>query len=166
MSARIAPAVQSNGLVDSDRLREALRLIREAGARGITRDELCSGMGDVSLRTVDRAVHLLEEQGARIERSRKGWPSVIFFILRKGPTWDEYISSETRLALRLAGLSLAQTGTLLWQDKLEVLENLASERMSSRDRKVFESLKKAIHVQGGVEDPIESPDILEPLLLP
>jgi predicted DNA-binding transcriptional regulator YafY len=121
-------------------------------------------MGEVSLRTVDRAILLLEAQGARLERLRKGWPSRLFFVLKKGPSWDEHVSTEARLALRIAGLSLAQSGTLLWQDKLDTLERLASERMSNRDRKLFESLKKAIHVQGGVADPIESPDILEPLL--
>jgi predicted DNA-binding transcriptional regulator YafY len=163
MSPRTAPAIETQGLVDPDRLREALRLLREAGPKGITREVLRVEMGDVSLRTVDRTIALLEAQGAQIERLRKGLP-VMAFLLTKGPTWDEYVSSEARLALRLATLSLAQSGTLLWQDKLETLERLASERMSSRDRRLFENLKKAIHVQGGVEDPIETPDILEPLL--
>jgi len=95
---------------------------------------------------------------------RAGSPAVLHFGLKKGPAWDEHVSSEARLALRVAGLSLAQSGTLLWQDKLETLERLASEHMSNRDRKLFENLKKAIQVQGGVEDPVESQDILEPLL--
>jgi len=164
MSARTSPAIRTQGLVDSDRLRDSLRLIREAGADGITREDLRARMGDVSLRTVDRAILLLEAQGARLERLRKGWPSRLFFVLKKGPSWDEHVSTEARLALRVAGLSLAQSGTLLWQDKLDTLERLASEHMSNRDRKLFDNLKKAIHVQGGVEDPIESQDILEPLL--
>jgi len=164
MSPRTVPTLDTNGLVDPKRLKAALTAIREAGTEGITREDLCAAMGDVSLRTVDRTIHLLESQGARIERVRKGWPSTMSFILKKGPAWDEHVSSEARLALRIAGLLLAQSGTLLWQDKLDALENLASERMSSRDRKLFENLQKAIHVQGGVDDPIESPDILEPLL--
>ena len=164
MKARNAPAIESQGLVDPDRLRGALLTMRESGPEGITREALRLGMGDVSLRTVDRTLALLEAQGAHIERIRKGWPSTMHFLLKKGPTWDEHVSSEARLALRLASLTLAQSGTMLWQDKLETLERLASERMSNRDRRLFELLQKAIHVQGGVEDPIESPDILEPLL--
>jgi predicted DNA-binding transcriptional regulator YafY len=164
MSPRKAPAIETQGLVDRDRLREALRLIREAGPQGISRKELAARMGAVSLRTVDRSVLLLEAQGARIAKPRKGWPAVLALVLEKGPSWDEHVSTEARLALRLAGLSLAQSGTLLWQDKLETMERLASEHMSTRDRQLFDNLKKAIHVQGGVEDPIEAADILEPLL--
>jgi predicted DNA-binding transcriptional regulator YafY len=164
MSVRSGRGIASEGLVDPERLRKALSLIREAGATGITRERLRQDLGQVSLRTVDRAMSLLEAQGAHIQRERRGWPSTVYFILDKGPAWDEHISPETRLALRLAGLTLAQSGTLLWQDKLEVLERLASDRMSSRDRRLFETLQKAVQVQGGVDDPIESPDILEPIL--
>lgn len=166
MSARTAPAIKTEGLVDKERLREALVLMREALPKGITRRELAKLLGKdgVSLRSVDRILILLEAQGAKIDRERSGQPSVVHFLLRKGPSWDEHVSPETRLALRLANLSLAQSGTLLWQDKLETLERLASERMSNRDRKLFDLLQQAIQVQGGVEDPIESPDILEPLL--
>lgn len=164
MTPRTASTLNTNGLVDPKRMKVALIAIREAGSEGITREDLRLEMGDVSLRTVDRTLQLLESQGARIERVRKGWPSTMSFILKKGPTWDEHVSSEARLALRIAGLSLAQCGTLLWQDKLDALERLTDERMSSRDHRLFESLQKAIHVQGGVDDPIESPDILEPIL--
>jgi predicted DNA-binding transcriptional regulator YafY len=164
MSPRAASTIKTHGLVGPDRQKEALGHLREAGAQGITRERLRAKMGGVSLRTVDRAIQLMEAQGARLERVRKGSPAVLHFTLKKGPSWDEHVSSEARLALRVAGLSLAQSGTNLWQDKLEALENLASERMSSRDRRLFDNLKKAIHVQGGVEDPIETEDILEPIL--
>lgn len=164
MSARMAPPIHSQGLVDTKRLRKALKLIRESGPKGITRDQLCKGLGGVSLRTVDRAIALMENQGAVIERVRRGNPSRISFVLGKGPSWDEHITSETRLALRLAMMSLAHSGTLAWQSKLEALEDLASERMSTHDKKLFEHLKTAVRVQGGVEDPIESPEVMEPLL--
>ena len=164
MSPRAASTLSSGGLVDPGRLRDALALLREAGAGGLTREVLRAGIGEVSLRTVDRTIALLEEQGATIERVRKGWPSVMSFVLKKGPSWDDHISTEARLALRLAGLSLAQSGTLLWQDQLDVLERLASERMTNRDRHLFDRLKQAVCVQGGVEDPVEAPDILEPIL--
>jgi len=164
MSPRADGGIATQGLVDSERLRETLTLLREAGSEGISREKLRVKLGGVSLRTVDRAIGLLEAQSARLERLRRGSPPVMFFVLKKGPTWDEHVSSEARLALRVAGLSLAQSGTLLWQEQLEALEAFASKRMSSRDRRLFDRLKEAIHVQGGVEDPVESPDILEPIL--
>lgn len=158
------PTIETNGLVDRERLREALRLLRDAGRRGITRLALSKELGEVSLRTVDRAIGCLEAQGARIDRTREGRPAILHFILTKGPTWDEHVSPEARLALRLAGLSLAQSGTLLWQDKIEAIEALATGKMSSRDRGLFDQLSRAVEVHGGVDDPIESPDILEPIL--
>lgn len=164
MAPRRPRAIETHGLVDRDRLRDALEAIREAGAEGISRERLRQQLGGVSLRTVDRAVHLLEDQGARLDRLRRGSPALLHFVLRKGPAWDEHVSSEARLALRIAGLSLTQTGTHVWQDKLEALEDLASQRMSSRDRRLFEHLKRAVRVQGGVDDPIETPDVLEPIL--
>jgi len=166
MTQRTAPAIKTEGLVDQEHLREALVIMREALPAGITRQQLADRIGKagVSLRTVDRLVTLLEAQGARIDRKRSGQPALLHFMLRKGPEWDENVSTEARLALRLAALSLAQSGTLLWQDKLEMLEGLASQHMSSRDRRLFDNLKKALRVQGGVDDPIEAQDILEPIL--
>lgn len=158
------PAPETRGLVDAARLRAALLLLREAGPEGLSRQRLAAGMGGVSLRTVDRALRLLEEQGARLERRRAGSPPVLRFQLLRGPAWDEHVSGEARLALRVAGLFLASSGALLWQDPLEALERLASEHMSTRDRRLFESLKRAVRVQGGVEDPLETPEILEPVL--
>jgi predicted DNA-binding transcriptional regulator YafY len=164
MAARKTTVIATKGLVDSDRLREALEQIREAGAEGISREKLRLKLGGVSLRTVDRAVGLLEDQGAMLERERRGNPAVIHFVLKKGPAWDEHISTEMRLALRLAGLSLAQSGTLMWQERLDALENLAHQRMSNGERRLFDNLKEAVKVQGGVDDPVEVPDILEPIL--
>ncbi len=160
----MAVTIRTEGLVDRERLRATLNLIRAAGEKGITNAHLSKRLGEVSSRTVDRAIMLLEAQGARIEKPRRGTPAVIHFTLTKGPTWDEHVSADTRLALRLAALSLAQGGTQLWQDKLEALERLASDRMSNRDREVFQQLSTAVKVQGGVDDPIESPDALEPIL--
>ncbi|BDU77131.1 helix-turn-helix transcriptional regulator [Mesoterricola sediminis] len=164
MVPRRTRAIETQGLVDSDRLRDAVEAIREAGAEGLTRDRLRQQLGVRSVRTVDRAIGLLEAQGARLDRIRRGTPPIIHFVLRKGPTWDEHVSSEARLALRIAGLSLTQTGTHLWQDKLDALEHLASQRMSNRDRRLFEHLKRAVRVQGAVDDPIETPNLLEPIL--
>ena len=156
--------IQTQGLVDQERLKTAVTLLREAGEGGLTRVQLSRGLGDSSLRTVDRAITLLEDQGARLGRRREGQPAVLVFTLRKGPTWDEHITPQARLALRLAGLSLAQSGTLMWQDKLDTLEALAVGHMSAKDRRLFDTLQKAVKVQGGVEDPIEPQDIFEPIL--
>lgn len=156
--------IKTEGLVDSLRLKEAVRILREAGAEGITRENLRTELGDVSLRTVDRALALLEAQGARIDRVRQGWPSVMRFVIKKGPSWDEHVSPVARLALRLASMSLAQSGSLLWQDKLETIESLVTDRMSAKDRKLFQQLSRAVRVQGGVDDPIEAENVLEPIL--
>lgn len=166
MKPRTLPTIQTEGLVDKDRLREALGLLRESLPLGITRKELAERIGPsgVSLRSVDRILALLAAQGARIDRERSGQPPVLHFLLREGPAWDEHVTPEARLALRVASLSLSHCGTLLWQDKLEALERLATEHMSSRDRRMFAVLERSVQVHGGVEDPIESPDILEPLL--
>jgi len=156
-------AVRTEGLVRRENLLETLAILREAGEAGITRAALSQRLG-TSMRTVDRAVALLESQGARLERFRSGTPMVQHLVLRKGPAWDEHVTPAARLALRLAGISLSQSGTLLWQEKLDMLEELAAERMSHRDRRLFERLVSALRVQGGVDDPIENSDLLEPLL--
>ena len=59
--------IQTQGLVDQERLKSAVALLREAGETGLTRIQLSRGLGDTSLRTVDRAIILLERQGARLE---------------------------------------------------------------------------------------------------
>jgi len=158
------PALKTEGLVDRERLQEVLRALREAGESGISRFTLASKL-DISLRSVDRAIGLLEGQGAKLERIRAGRPTVQHFVLRKGPGWDEHITPAARLALRLAGISLSQSGTLLWQDKLDTLEELVADKMSHKDRRLFDRLVSVLRVQGGqVDDPIENPDLLEPLL--
>nr|WP_320132053.1 WYL domain-containing protein [uncultured Holophaga sp.] len=160
----MATGIQSGGLVDRERLRLAVQILRDSGESGVTKIQLGRKLGKVSLRTVDRAIQLLENQGARIERTRSGKPAVIHFRLTKGPSWDESISAEARLALRLASLMLVQGGASLWQEKITTIERIASERMSNRDHRIFRQLQDAIRIQGGVEDPVESPEVLEPIL--
>lgn len=164
MPASRRMTIQTDGLVDQDRLRQVVEVLRESPTPGPTRVRIARELGGVSLRTVDRALVLLEAQGARIDRIRAGSPKIIHFQLTKGPVWDEHVTSEARLALRLAGLSLSQCGTQLWQEKLGVIEALASKRMSHRDRRLFEQLQRCVRVQGGVEDPIEASEVLEPIL--
>jgi predicted DNA-binding transcriptional regulator YafY len=166
MKAPAPVTLRTEGLVDQERIRQALECLREVLPQGITRSGLAARIGPdgVSLRSVDRILGLLVAQGAEIQRPRSGQPPVQHLLLRKGPAWDEHVSPETRLALRLASMSLTHCGTLLWQDKLDTLERLATHHMSVRDRRLFATLERCVQVHGGVEDPIESPDILEPIL--
>lgn len=74
MSRRMTPAIDTGGLVGPSRLREALLLVREAGLQGITRESLRTGMGDVSLRTVDRPI--TTDQARRSTRKQSGPPQL------------------------------------------------------------------------------------------
>lgn len=114
---------------------------------------------------VERCLRSLAEAGARIERVQAPAGRLACFVLKRGPKWDEHVTGEARLALKLAALTLSHSGTDLWQEKLELIEELASKHMSNRDRILFDQLEKAVKVYGGVEDPILSgEDILENLL--
>ena len=159
-----APTIQTDGLVQRDRLRDAARLLREAGAGGLTRADLRRGLGGVSLRTVDRALALLEEQGARFERLRSGHPPCLRYVLTKGPGWDEHVTPEDRLALGLASLMLTQSPACFLDDHLKTIETLVAGRMSARDQSLFETLQKVVQIHGGVEDSIEPGKVLEPIL--
>ncbi len=115
---------------------------------------------------VERCLRSLEEDGARIQRVKAPVGRMARFVMKKGPTWDEHVTGEALLALKLAALTLSHTGTQLWHEKLGVIEEIASRHMSNRDRKLFEQMEKAVKVYGGVEDPsvLTLDDLLEPLL--
>lgn len=156
--------------VDPERLKQALLAIREAGPGGIAKAALRAHLealdpdGEVSVKTVERSVARLEEDGARIRKESRNGQRV--YILDRGPKWDEHISGEARLALKLASLVLCQSGTLLWKEKLDLLAQVASNHMSSRDRRLFGQLEQAVHVYGGAEDSVEgsADETLEPIL--
>ncbi|WP_005031488.1 helix-turn-helix transcriptional regulator [Holophaga foetida] len=156
--------IETEGLVDQSRLKEVVRLMREAGPHGLTRQELASRMGGVSLRTVERSLKLLEGQKAEIERQREGRSTHIRYVMKEGPTWDEHVSTQARLALRLASLTLSQGATSILDDSLSALESLVTAHMSTQDKRLFETLQKAMQVHGGVDEYHEPPDILEPIL--
>ena len=157
------PAIATQGLVAENRLRDAVRLLREAGARGLTRKQLMAKLGDVSPRTVERTLGLLEQQGAEIKREWAGSPPLAHFSLTQGPTWDDHVTPESRLALHLATLALSQSGTLLWKDKLKTIEDLIAGQMSPKDHHLFSTLVGAVRLQG-LDDPIEASNVLEPVL--
>lgn len=156
--------------VDPERLKQALLAIREAGPGGIAKGALRARLeaedaaGEVSVKTVERCIARLEEDGARIRKDSRGGQRL--YVLERGPRWDEHITGQARLALKLASLTLCQSGTLLWQEKLDVLAQIASNHMSSRDRRLFGQLEQAVHVYGGADDSVEgsADETLEPIL--
>jgi predicted DNA-binding transcriptional regulator YafY len=104
-----------------------------------------------STRTVDRALGLLEKQGAVLERDWQGSPRRLHWVMKKGPTWDESLSAHARLALRVALATLDQGGSNVWADHLKAFEHLADKHLSSRDRRVFEGLRTKVRVHGSVQ---------------
>jgi predicted DNA-binding transcriptional regulator YafY len=129
-----------------------LEAIRNAGERGISKESLARILGGTALRTVDRAVALMEDQGARFGKARHGRPAVIHFTLEKAPDWDSRITPHARLALEVALMALEGTATELWYDQLEALRSLADSHLSHRDRDLFRALQSHVCVRGGADD--------------
>ncbi len=74
----------------------------------------------------------------------------------KGPRWDETISRETRLALRVAAMTLGLGGNATLQKQLETLVEITEKSLTDKDRKFLERLRRNIRVTGGVaEDPAD-----------
>jgi predicted DNA-binding transcriptional regulator YafY len=147
-----SPRPDGGHLVKPERLQEVLEAIRDAGERGITKAGLARKLGGVAMRTVDRAVQLLEEQGARFGKARQGRPALIHFTLEKGPDWDSRITPHARMALEVALMALEGTATELWYDQLEGLRALADSHLSTRDRDLFKALQEHVCVRGGADD--------------
>jgi predicted DNA-binding transcriptional regulator YafY len=138
--------------VKPERLQVVLEAIRDAGEAGITKEGLVRALGGVASRTVDRAIQLLEEQGARFGKSRMDSPAVIHFTLEKAPDWDSKITPHARMALEVALMALEGTATEMWYDHLEGLRQLADSHLSRRDRDLFGALQGHVCVRGGADD--------------
>ena len=147
-----SPRPDGGHLVKPERLQAVLEAIRDAGDRGVTKASLARRLGGVAMRTVDRAVQLLEEQGARFGKDREGRPAVIHFTLEKAPDWDSKITPHARMALEVALMALEGTATELWYDQLEGLRTLADSHLSTRDRDLFRALQEHVCVRGGADD--------------
>ena len=147
-----SPRPDGGHLVKPERLQAVLEAIREAGDQGIPKAGLARKLGGVAMRTVDRAVQLLEEQGARFGKAREGRPAVIHFTLEKGPDWDSRITPHARMALEVALMALEGTATEVWFDQLEGLRLLADSHFSTRDRELFRALQEHVCVRGGADD--------------
>lgn len=146
------------------RRRALLECLRNAPARGRTKAELAEKLDRISERTVDRYIKELKKLGAEIDAEKRGDPKVLHFKLKKPPVWDTALGVEVHMALRLAGLLLSRSGTQLWDEPLSLVQSLIHDRISVREQGLLDALRKAVHVQGGVEDPVESPDVLPPIL--
>ena len=153
-SRKVLESPRPNGghLVKPERLQVVLEAIRDAGGRGITKAGLSRRLGGVAMRTVDRAIQLLEEQGARFGKGREGRPALIHFTLEKAPDWDSRITPHARMALEVALMALEGTATELWFDQLEGLRTLADSHLSTRDRDLFRALQAHVCVRGGADD--------------
>jgi predicted DNA-binding transcriptional regulator YafY len=147
-----SPRPDGGHLVKPERLQIVLEAIRDAGERGITKASLSRKLGGVAMRTVDRAVQLLEEQGARFGKAREGRPALIHFTFEKAPDWDSRITPHARRALEVALMALEGTATELWYDQLEGLRTLADSHLSTRDRDLFRALQAHVCVRGGADD--------------
>ncbi len=157
---------ESKGLVNAERLREVVAFLHEAGERGLTKEQLSDHMGGVSPRTVDRALDLLEAQGAALERSRVGRPPVLRFVLRKGPKWDESVTPHARLGLEVALKSIEGPAAEVWASQLEAIARLVDDHLTTRDRELFEQLKARAVVRSTVEDALPfDPATLEQVLM-
>ena len=142
--------VETKNLVDSERQRKAVLVFREAGDKGLTRAKLAELIGHVGLRTSDRTREVLQDQGARFEEKILPRTREKVFVMVKGPKWDETISRETRLALRVAAMALGQGGNSILQKQLETLEQITGNSLTDKDRKVHDRLRRNIRVKGGV----------------
>ncbi len=147
-----SPRPDGGHLVKPERLQLVLEAIRDAGEPGITKAALARRLGGVAMRTVDRAIQLLEDQGGRFGKAREGRPAVIHFTLEKAPEWDSRITPHARMALEVALMALEGTATELWYDQLEGLRQLADSHLSSRDRAVFTALQAHVSVRGSADD--------------
>ena len=145
-------AADTNKLVSLERQKAALKAFREAGDKGLTRKKLAAAIGCVSLRTPDRTLDVLRNAGAKFEEKTDGKTREKVFVMTKGPKWDETISKETRLALRVAAMALGHGGNATLEKQLETLEQIADKSLTDKDRKFFDRLRANIRVTGGVAE--------------
>ena len=145
-------AADSKKLVRLDRQKAALKAFREAGDKGLTRKKLAAAIGSKSLRTPDRTLDVLRDAGAKFDYKTDPRSREKIFVMTKGPKWDETISKETRLALRVAAMALGHGGNATLEKQLETLEQIADKSLTDKDRKFFDRLRANIRVTGGVAE--------------
>lgn len=157
---------ETNHQVNADRQRLAVRILREAGENGLTRENLSKDL-NCSTRQVDRAMVELSAAGAILDRQRftRDGVSLLRITLKKGPKWDETVTPQAMVALRIAMMALEQVGTEVWADHLRAFEELTGPHLSNRDRILFNSLVSRVTMNGTVSDPqTYDPEILAAVL--
>jgi predicted DNA-binding transcriptional regulator YafY len=162
----LASGPDSNNEVKADRQRLAVKLLREAGGGGLTREDLAKDL-NCSTRQVDRTMLVLTTAGAQLDKQRhaRDGVSLVRIVLKKGPEWDEFITPRALTALRIAMMALEQVGTEVWAEHLEAFEHLSGSQLSSRDRIIFNSLVRRVRMNGTVADPVLlDPEVLAAVL--
>ncbi len=149
--------IHTQGLVQAEKLRILVDALTEAGARGVTRPGAAATLG-VSIRQLDRALKALEEDGAEIQRVGSAQETGKRLVLAKPPAWHESLTHEALLALRLAAALAEHAGSTRWAEHLQALEAFADKHITERERRMFQRLRGLVHIQGGVDDPIEPED--------
>jgi len=149
-----APVPDSKRKVGVPSLLKAVRLFREAGPDGMTREELAKAL-DKSPRQADRTVDVLVADGATFDKTRhaRNGASIVRLVMSRGPKWDETITPDALAALKIASMALEQAGPEVWSNHFQTIEKLAGAQMSSKDRALFETLVSRIRFNGTVYDP-------------
>jgi len=147
-------APDSDRQASAEALRSAVRLFREAGSQGLTRDSLAKALRK-STRHANRVLRLLMDQGATFEKERQNRSGVSIIVHRMvaGPAWDEAISPQALTALKVAVDALDQVGTEIWTDHLKTVESLVGHQLTTRDRILFQSLSERVKARGTITDP-------------
>lgn len=149
-------APDSDRLVAEGRLRQLVQVLREADPGGTSKERLRAALGGVTMRTVDRALKLIEAQGAVLDRrivvspTPQGPRRLMMVVLRKGPSWDEHVSGEARLALAVVLKALQGGMAAVWAEQLAVIETLVEGRLTNADRRLLEALKDKVVTCGPV----------------
>lgn len=145
------------GKVNADKQRAFVEALQEAGAKGLTKEDAAKKLG-VSPRQVDRAVDALTAAGAVIEKAKPAPGERLRIVLVTAPQWDESLTHEARLALFLATSLVEHAGSYRLSEHLQSLENFADLHLSEHEHGLFKRLKDVVHIEGGVEDPVEPDD--------
>ncbi len=146
--------IAGQGKVNAEKQRSLMSALQEAGEIGLTKEEAAKVMG-VSSRQLDRAIEALESAGAVIEKRKAGSGSKMRVVMIKAAQWDDHLTHEARLALFIATSLVEHAGSYRLAEHLQSLEIFADQHLTEREQGLFKRLKGVVHIQGGVEDPVE-----------
>lgn len=124
-------------------LQSVLRALREAGESGTTRTELAERL-EISLRTLDRHLQHLKDDGAIIECLRENRTTSMRMVLREPPAWEMIANKDEELALELALDLLHGVGAQNWAEQLSGLTRFCYQESAARKKRAFERFKSRI----------------------